>query len=160
MLQRIQTIYLVLIVISVGLMFFTNLCTLLLGDSQITFSAMEITENSSSFKLNTTAISIISSLAILVITIALFSIMKFKQRTLQIKLCRINMLLILGLLLAVFYGSDSIQNFILSQQPEQSIEFEANIGTLFPILCIIFNLLASKAIKKDEALVRSANRIR
>jgi glucan phosphoethanolaminetransferase (alkaline phosphatase superfamily) len=160
MLQRIQTIYLALIVISIGLMFFTNLCTLVFGDSQITFSAMEITENSSSFKLNTTPISIMSSLAILVIAIALFSIMKFKQRALQIKLCRINMLLILGLLLAVFYGSDSIQNFILSQQPEQSIEFKANIGTLFPILCIIFNLLASKAIKKDEALVRSANRIR
>jgi hypothetical protein len=70
------------------------------------------------------------------------------------------MLLILGLILAIFYGGDIIQNSISSQDPNAAIEYQVNLGTLFPLLCIVFNLLASKAIKKDEAMVRSANRIR
>jgi len=160
MLQRIQTLYLLLIAIAIGMMFFMNLYTLTFNDAIISFNAMEITENTSGYELNTTPVSIIVILAIAVITATLFTIMKFRNRSLQVKLCRVNMLLILGLLLAIFYGGDAIQSSILDQQPELMIEYEANIGTLFPILSIILNLLASKAIKKDEALVRSANRIR
>lgn len=160
MLQRIQSIYLLLIIISVSLMFVTDLCTIMVGDSIITFNAMGITENATNFQVATTPVNIVMGLSILVIFITLFSIAKYKNRTVQIKLCRMNMLFILGLLLAIFYGADSIQSSILSQQPNATTEYKANLGTLFPILSIILNLLANKAIKKDIARVRSANRIR
>jgi hypothetical protein len=37
---------------------------------------------------------------------------------------------------------------------------EKGIGMLIPVLSIVFLVLANKAVKKDEALVKSADRLR
>ena len=160
MLQRLQSIYLILIIVSCTLMFVTDFCTIAVGDDAVTFNVMGINYNNTSFMVSTFIPKVVLVLSVMVIGIAVICLIKFKKRMMQIKLCRINMLLILGLILAIFYGGDIIQNSISSQDPNAAIEYQVNLGTLFPLLCIVFNLLASKAIKKDEAMVRSANRIR
>jgi hypothetical protein len=141
-------------------MFVTDFCTIAVGDDAVTFNVMGINYNNTSFMVSTFIPKVVLVLSVMVIGIAVICLIKFKKRMMQIKLCRINMLLILGLILAIFYGGDIIQNSISSQDPNAAIEYQVNLGTLFPLLCIVFNLLASKAIKKDEAMVRSANRIR
>ena len=66
------------------------------------------------------------------------------------------MLLMLAILLFIFYETDKYVELYLLKEGIGYYKF----GTALPILGVIFNLLASRAIKKDEELVRSANRIR
>ena len=62
----------------------------------------------------------------------------------------------LAILLFIFYETDKyVELYLLNE----GIGYY-KIGTALPILGVIFNLLASRTIKKDEELVRSANRIR
>jgi len=76
----------------------------------------------------------------------------FKNRKLQFVLGRINILLNLILLSVFVYLS-------LTLSGEISIS-EKGIGQFIPIITIVLLVLANKAIKKDEQLVKSVDRLR
>ena len=84
--------------------------------------------------------------------LAAISIFTFKKRQNQFVLNRLNMILnfiIIGLL--VYHSLN------LSGEAQVS---EKGIGMLLPIFSIVFLALANKAIKRDEDLVKSVDRIR
>ncbi|MBB4119867.1 hypothetical protein GGR32_002178 [Mesonia hippocampi] len=83
---------------------------------------------------------------------ALVSIFLFKNRQLQFVMGRLNIVSNFILLGFFVYWS-------LSLPGEMNIS-EKGIGMLIPILSIVFLVLANKAIKKDEALVKSVDRFR
>jgi cytochrome c biogenesis factor len=136
MLQRIQTIYLLLAALtSAGLIFLLPLWNAESGEA--VFAVDEI---------------LILSLFLLSAVISLITIFLFKNRKLQFVLGRLNILLNLILLGLFVYWSLNISG-------ESNIS-EKGIGMLIPVLSIVFLVLANKAIKKDEDLVKSVDRLR
>ena len=94
--------------------------------------------------------------AFLIIACALLSVFLFKRRRLQLMLGNLNMLLLSGLVGLVFFYADNKVKIITGEAPF-SITY---LGAYLPALSLILTFLANKAIKKDEELVRSADRIR
>ena len=136
MLQRIQTVYLLIAaLISAGFVFIFKLWEDQSGNPvyiEDVYSALGLT--------------LLSAL------ISLVTIFLFRNRKLQFVLGRINILLNLILLGLFVYWSLTISG-------ETSVS-ENGIGMLTPVFSIVFLVLANKAIKKDEDLVKSVDRLR
>ncbi len=136
MLQRIQTIYLFLAALISGvLIFFVSLWSNENGDSIFVEEVL-------------LAMGLFLGSAVL----SIISIFLFKNRKLQFVLGRINILLNFFLLGVFVYWS-------LTVPGEMEIS-EKGIGMFVPVLSIVFLVLANKAIKKDEDLVKSVDRLR
>lgn len=94
-------------------------------------------------------------LPLLMVISHLVAIFSFKHRKRQKQLCTGNILLyliyVLGGLLLIQLEHQFFQNFDL---------FEFRLGALLPIAGIVLNILARRGIKKDEALLRSMDRLR
>lgn len=136
MLQRIQTIYLLISAgISAGLIFVFNLWT---TTEEVAFYAKDDVLYLSLF-LGSAALSLIA-------------IFKYNNRQTQFVLGRLNIILNFILLGLFVYRS-------LDLSGETDIS-EKSIGMLLPIFSIVFLVLANKAIKKDEELVKSVDRLR
>ncbi|NVO04199.1 MAG: DUF4293 domain-containing protein [Bacteroidetes bacterium] len=90
---------------------------------------------------------------ILITLLAFGTIFLFKNRPLQIKLIRFNILLNVVYLVTVFWSVDTI---------EKQTNFLPNylIGAVIPIVSLVLLFLAGRAINKDEKLVKSADRLR
>lgn len=90
---------------------------------------------------------------ILTSLLTLISIFFYKKRIVQIRLVIYNTILILGLqgiiVYTIYASASNLKAEVFLQYP-----------VVFPIIAAILHLLAFKYIKKDEELVRSADRIR
>lgn len=98
----------------------------------------------------TLALSILLTVATFV---SLISIFVFKKRILQIRLCGLNMALLLGSTgMIYFLGTQLIDELtgVLSYK----------ITAALPVIACILTFLALKAIAKDVALLKSMDRIR
>lgn len=136
MIQRIQTVYLLVsAIISGGLIFVFHLWT---------------TENDAPVfaKDNMTYLLLFLGSALL----SLISIFSYKKRQSQFVLGRLNIILNL-ILLGLFV-------YQLLIPPGESQISEKGVGIFMPIFSIVFLVLANKAIKKDEDLVKSVDRLR
>jgi len=76
----------------------------------------------------------------------------FKNRKLQFVLGRLNILLNVILLGVFVYWSLNV--------PGENSLSEKGIGKFIPIISIVLLVLANKAIKRDEQLVKSVDRLR
>lgn len=86
--------------------------------------------------------------------IAFISVFFYKNRKKQIKMCKTNSLVII-----LFYIILAIYLFLIKDTI--SIELGSfKYGVILPLIAFIFNLLATSKIKADEKLVQSLNRIR
>ena len=86
---------------------------------------------------------------------ALFSILiifVFKNRKLQFVLGRLNILLNVFLLGVFVYLSLTVSG--------ETLISEKGIGRFLPVISIVLLVLANKAIKRDEQLVKSVDRLR
>jgi len=136
MLQRIQTVFLLLALgASAGLIFVFHLWV---TQDNVTVFAQD--------KLLYLGLFLGSGL------LSLISIFMFKKRKSQFMLGRLNIILNFILLGLFVY-----QSLNLSGETKVS---EKGIGMLLPIFSIVFLALANKAIKKDEDLVKSVDRLR
>ena len=136
MLQRIQTVYLLIAaIVSLGLIF--------------VFALWQSEEGSAVYAQDQLTIFIMFIASGL---LSLISVFMFKNRKLQFVLGRINIILNFFLLGVFVYWS-------LSLPGEMDIS-EKGIGMFLPIISIVFLVLANKAIKKDEDLVKSVDRLR
>ena len=136
MLQRIQTIYLlVAAIISAGLIFVFHLWT-----------------NAADEPVFAKDIIYYFAMFIGSAVLSLVSIFSYNNRKSQFVLGRLN--IILNFILLGFFVYQSLN---ISGEADVS---EKGIGILLPILSIVFLVLANKAIKKDEDLVKSVDRLR
>ena len=136
MLQRIQTVYLLIAAIaSGGLIFVFHLWTT--KDGVQLFAQQEL---------------LYFCLFLGTALLSLISIFMFKTRKSQFMLGRLNIILNFILLGLFVYQS-------LNLSGETNVS-EKGIGMLLPIFSIVFIALANKAIKKDEDLVKSVDRLR
>ncbi len=91
-------------------------------------------------------------MAILVLTF--YTTFQFRRRLFQIKLGKLNILLHVALILVTFFFIDNVRSQL--GYPE----FSYGSGVVFPLISLLLILMANRAIRRDENLVRSADRIR
>jgi len=147
MIQRIQTVYLFISALIVASMMKLKLADLSVNSELYTFTARGI-YNGENLVFNGLAIFIFIWIIVL---LHLFVIFKYKKRILQIRILVFTMVLLLGLFGMFFY-------FAYAGFTGAKVAFK--IPVVFPIVAVILDYLAIRAIGKDEALVRSLNRIR
>ena len=144
MIQRIQSVYLLLAtLISGGLIFVFNLWINELGEKFFVIDSFN------------TGNALLVTVAVLFFVSGLLSgitIFKFKNRQLQFVLGRLTILINFILLGILVYFSQNLSGEIQVS--------EKGIGLLIPIFTIFLVVMANKAIKKDEELVKSVDRLR
>jgi membrane protease YdiL (CAAX protease family) len=138
MLQRIQTVYLLIVFIAAAVLPY------LLPLWKINGVAVKFNENNQILYVVLFGLSTVFTL---------ISIISFKNRKQQFVLNRLNLILNLILLGLFVYRS-------LNLSGEAQVVTEKGIGMFLPILSIVMLVLANKAIKKDEDLVKSVDRLR
>lgn len=146
MIQRIQTIYLLIAAI---LMAVTAFSPLFIVGSQVV-NAMAIVEAGEVIKPTWGIVSV----AVLTSIVSLLAIFMFKNRKLQVKF--VNVAIVLGFFFYVttlVYMLSYYDNFF-------GILSSVSFGVILPLCAIIFMFLAKGRIAKDEKLVRSLDRIR
>ena len=163
MLQRIQTVYLLIIVALTVATLFLPLAVLQQGDALFSFDASGLSTMIGEPELLYPAWGLFALTAIIAI-IALVTIFLYrkrilhrqwiKDRILQIRLCVFNALLILG-----FYGFFAFLIYSLKGDMEGA-SVSVKIALSFPLVNLILDYLAIRNIGADEALVRSLDRLR
>lgn len=143
MIQRIQSIYLLIATtISGGLIFVFNLWSNLKEE----IFALDLFSRESFLLKAIPVLFLLSAIG------TFLDIFLFKNRKLQFVVGRLVILINLFLLGLLIYVS-------LTLPGEVSIS-EKGIGMFLPILVVLLIVLANKAIKKDEDLVKSVDRLR
>ena len=117
------------------------------------YSVKVLNENSQVVKEESTVY--IAALAILSAITAFFAIFQYKNRGLQVRLGLLNILLISGIIGCYFIAISNGQEAIPMEE-----ESSFKISFFLPLIALLFTLLANRFIKKDEKLVRSADRLR
>lgn len=164
MIQRIQTIYLLLIATITGLLIYINPSFLEIEGYGVWTNSEKgsINLHFNSVKwfigdelVNTTTLQLATFTLAVICGLAFISIFLFKNRKLQIMLTAFNYIFILVLyILMVYYG------FKYSGQVDQEVQVDMAIGLFFPLFLPIFNYMALRRINYDEVLVRSTDRLR
>ena len=143
MIQRIQTLYLIVAaLVSGGLI---NVVYLWVENDTIVY-ILDLFESASLMLKSIPALFLVSTV------LSLIAIFLFKNRKLQFVINRLNILTNLFLLGVLLY-------YLLSL-PGETVISEKGIGVFIPILVVLLLVLANKAIHKDENLVKSVDRLR
>ena len=149
MIQRIQTVYLILAIICMATTLFTPFSFYILNEQVVTLKAFEINNGINDiFGRFPYYVPIFASLGLSILAIA-----KYKDRKKQLLFGKINYLAIL--LSIVFIMMDV--TFIAEQL---SVQENYHIGAFLPVATLPFIFLANRAIKKDEKLIKSLDRLR
>ena len=94
----------------------------------------------------------------LILLVAVSTIFLFKNRSLQMKLGKLNILLIAFQIAAIVMYSDTVRTDIGPNANDVSISFK--LGAIIPVISLILTYLAIRFIKKDDNLVKAADRLR
>jgi len=155
MIQRIQSLYLLFVAVACTLLFF--------------FPMIDYTKDVMTYRLFATGMKFVGDVSgsiffwetfpLLFIVLAsmimaLATIFLYKKRRLQFRLVNINVLLNVLLVALVFLVYSRI--FENQFQIPSSYQF----GMYIPLISLVLLILASRAIRKDEGLVKSTERLR
>ena len=152
MIQRIQSVYLLITAVLIGIMCFLPYGEFLKGAEVFELSVWGIktTGANSHVIAATTPMGILTILAAL---LPLVTIFLYKKRFLQIRLCIVEIVLLIGLV--IYVGM-----FVYRGWSSVADKFVFSVIDLFPILGIILCILAYKGIVRDITLIKSLDRIR
>ncbi|PKP48169.1 MAG: hypothetical protein CVT95_04720 [Bacteroidetes bacterium HGW-Bacteroidetes-12] len=158
MIQRIQSLFLLLVAL-LGILFsFTPILEIIDYENFFTMNAYYILiaeENTKEIAFKNMGIGVLSGIVTLLATYIIFL---YKNRGLQLKLSKLILLLLALELAAIFFYSDAAKSILTTN--EETILINYKIGIIIPILSLLFTYLAIHFIKKDDELVRSADRLR
>jgi hypothetical protein len=156
MIQRIQSIFLFLVVIISTLLFFLTIAEFPNGtDAFIQKILCTITRTQPGTCVVSTYYLGIMNMVIGLV--ALVTIFLFRNRKLQMLLGNLNMVISAAMIVLMFLAAEKYSTSLV---PGVTLPVQYEIGAWLSILLIVFTFLANRYIKKDENLVRSADRIR
>ena len=155
MIQRIQTLYLLLAAALMSLTLFLPLATIWQGGNEIIIKAW-FADGTVGFKAPLPLyLGIILSVATALPFVTIFL---YKKRMAQIRLCVSEIVLLLGSV--AFIALYCYRMCDVLAELMQELNFTLGFAALMPVVAIIPMVLAIRGIAKDEALVRSLDRIR
>lgn len=157
MIQRIQSVYLFLSFAILVPLFFVPLAQFLADGEQVKLTVWGI------YNLKTGA-SIVPAtymgiLAVLSTALPLVNLFLFRKRWLQIRLCIVEMVFLIGIQIYIVYYVFSTQTTI-SGAGAQTFSTQYSVADILPLAALIFTYLAYRGVVKDETLIKSLNRIR
>lgn len=151
MIQRAQTIYLLLVTICSILAIFLSFSSYQITDAKIVYNACGFVLEGKSI-LSLPIYPFLSGIAF----ISLGSIFLYKKRKVQLRLNQVNYLLILVAIVLIFLDFGKIEKALGDDAKTVSY----GIGMFLPVACLVFTFLANRGIKKDEKLIKSLDRLR
>ena len=147
MLQRIQTVWLLLAAVLTGLLFQSPLADISAGNELYQFNLNGIFKGDERLFSGLPLILFTT----LIILLHLYAIFSYKKRIRQMRVLAFTIILLVGLtgliLFFAYYGFKGA-----------TVSFK--IPVAFPLVAAIIDYLAIRAIGKDEALIRSIDRLR
>ncbi len=153
MIQRIQSIFLLIATLLTGSLFFSTLATLISQTETYNFlyrGFYSLSSEASNPVVPTIAIAILVTVATLLPFITIFL---YKNRMLQMRLCGLSMGLQIGITAMVYFLGSEVAE-------ELGAEISYKIPMILPVVAVILTFLAMRAIGKDMALLKSMDRIR
>ncbi len=144
MLQRIQTLYLLIAIILAGPVAFLVAFWVSAKDELVYLNSMLQTRE--------IPVLVIPILFMVSALMAFLTLISFKNRTKQIIYNRLNIVINFLLLGIVVYHQLKL--------PGETVVSEKGIGVFIPLLMIVLLALANKSIIKDDKLVKSVDRLR
>jgi glucan phosphoethanolaminetransferase (alkaline phosphatase superfamily) len=158
MLQRIQTIFLALTIIGMGVFVSFPVWTKIAagGDQQASLTALELKHQLNAVQSNIDSVPYLLILAIVIAGVAAFSILKFRNRILQSALCAVNSILMSTLLGLVIY----LTFYKAAKLFDPQTPGDYTIGFYGLVASMLANVMANRYIRKDEKTVQQSNRLR
>ena len=161
MIQRIQTLYLFIASAALACMFFFPIYTFTEKQADASVKEVKLTIQGRFEKDLSTNEFVIAkpnyakSLMVLVIGLALFvAIFQYNNRVRQLRMTRVMIVMIFAFIVTLLSSAYTTVN------AEGVGNIVTGMAVIFPSVSIVFAALAARAIKKDENLVRSADRLR
>jgi hypothetical protein len=146
--QRIQSVYLLIAVILMVVFAFFPALTFELGGRQFVYGALE------AGKVGVTHIDpLMLMLVVLISLLALIDIFLFKNLQRQMTVCFVDIIIGLAMLVAI-----GIQAFYVNGKDGVTLTWQWYL--LLPILSIVFLMLAHKAMSRDKKMLRDSDRLR
>jgi len=150
MLQRIQSLFLLLAAAAMLVATVTPLAYFMYDGNKVVFEAMGIYLNGN-INDSTWGLFVIGLISTV---LALITVFLYKKRMVQIRLSIFNIIMMIGFYLYVGF-------LIYTIYPVESLAFQkVGVGIIMPVIAIILTILAIRNIGADEALVRSLQRLR
>ena len=158
MLQRIQTIYLLAAALLFFFMINNPLAELVSADKELivelNYLQVEAVNQPPDSDFKPLSVWPLTALLISIMVLEIITIFLYKKRTLQMRFCLFNIFLMFGLVAMIYYyvkfapvGIERADSVLLWP-------------IVVPFVSIILTYLALKAIQKDDALVKSWERLR
>lgn len=151
MIQRIQSVYWLVVSVLSTLLLMTPLAGFSNQKMSLVFQIASVTNQADGSVFYSVWPLLV--LNILIIVLSVVSILKYKNRKLQIKLSLANMALLLAFYVLFFVYAEVIKS-------ASGLQLTWNFAIVFPLVSVVMNWLAMRAVKADEALIKSLDRIR
>jgi hypothetical protein len=152
--QRIQTVFLLIAIISLVASIFLPIWMFhdAAGNTYSLYSLHYTVKQGTEAVTKYFPYSVTAILAIASITIIVIEIRSFKNRVLQMKLGALN---------SLFMAGSIVSAVIFSNQLIKAYQGGAyGLGLWIPGVAVVCNLLANRFIRRDERIVRDSNRLR
>ncbi len=147
MIQRIQTVYILIAAVFTAMLFNFDFAELAVNGEVYIFDVTGIMHGDEVIFDGLPVMGFIGLIVLLHVAV----IFMYKNRIRQIRVLAFTIILLLGLLGIMFY---------FLHAGFENAEVVYNVPMTFPLIAAILDYLAIRAIGKDEALVRSLDRIR
>lgn len=158
MLQRIQTVFLAIVVIGMGLFLAFPIWskTAISGDQSAILTATKLTHQVTPVQSNIQPVYYLIILAILIAGVAAYAISQYKNRVLQSALCAVNSILMTVLMGLVIYFTfyQTAKLFDPELPGKYDMGFYGLVGAM------LANVFANRFIRRDERTVQQSKRFR
>lgn len=156
MIQRKQTVFLLLAVIASVVLFFFPLAQFIGEKDSIVLYVQKVFSLVPDTRLEYGLLFLLPLLVpnVFVILFSLITIFLFKNRKLQMKIIQLNMFLEVIMIALFFFYDVHVLQTAAGSAPDY------NIGAIIPPIVLILLFLAFQGVRSDEKLVRSADRLR
>jgi glucan phosphoethanolaminetransferase (alkaline phosphatase superfamily) len=158
MLQRIQTLFLAIVAVGMGVFLAMPVWqkSSLDGSQSASLNALSLTHKVDEVHSKVDSVFYLAVLAVLVAGVAVFTIFKFRNRLLQSALCAVNSILMTALLAATVYKT----HYTAAKYFDPGAPGDYLIGFYALVVAMLGNVIANRFIRKDEKTVRESNRMR
>jgi hypothetical protein len=160
MLLRIQTVFLTLATLLSVLFLFKPFSSLYMNDGtlcMLTFAGLKTAEDPILLINRTLPLAILATTTGL---LSLVTIFLFNNRVVQLRLCVFNILLTIGFLVALAFYYLAFKNGIGLAEGTFAVENKLRWTLIIPFINIILIFQAFRAIRRDDLLVKSNDRLR
>ena len=155
MIQRIQSLYLLLAMAMMSLTLFLPLATFVYGGNELILKGFTISGIEGFPHPLPTYLGILLTATTILLIVIIFL---YKKRMVQIRLCVSAIALLLGS--ATIIGLYCYRLWSLLSDMNYDVIVTIGFASLMPVVAIIPVVLAIRGIARDEALIRSLDRIR